>query len=460
MLDQGIPSPEPLDRNNDTQPESPSMTSGSSLLFVAQLATNLGYFVAVLLFARALEPSQRGTLAFLTITALVVSRVARLGLADATTVYVAKNPAQRPALLSNLIAFTSALMVAGAGLVSLLIVATGAHPAGLEYHQLIPLSIGILASGLLDAGYEYILGLGRIRELAFLNATGPWLYAALVAATYAWFGLTATRAIIVWAIAHSVWSAMLLVASVRYVRPGRLDRPLLRETFHFGLRAWIGGLSRFLNFRLDQILMGFITTEAALGIYAVAVNASEVLLVLPGAAAAAAIPILARTSWNEQLERTLRILRSVILLTTATVVIAMLAGPPLISLVFGSRYDGSRTPFLLLAPGAIFFAAMALISSALVAASSPGRSSVGPVAALVSGFILDLILIPPYGATGAAIAATAGFAFGAVAGLLALRSFRKFPWSTLAPAREDVRALLSLVARRGSLQPHDEVEPS
>jgi Na+-driven multidrug efflux pump len=103
---------------------------------------------------------------------------------------------------------------------------------------------------------------------------------------------------------------------------------------------------------------------------------------------------------------------------------------------------------------------MALISSALVAASSPGRSSVGPVAALVSGFILDLILIPPYGATGAAIAATAGFAFGAVAGLLALRSFRKFPWSTLAPAREDVRALLSLVARRGSLQPHDEVEPS
>src|SRR6185437_6202465 len=204
MLDQGIPSPEPLDRNNDTQPESPSMTSGSSLLFVAQLATNLGYFVAVLLFARALEPSQRGTLAFLTITALVVSRVARLGLADATTVYVAKNPGQRPTLLSNLVVFTSALMVAGAGLVSLLIVATGAHPAGLEYKQLIPLSVGILASGLLDAGYEYILGLGRIRELAFLNATGPWLYAALVAATYAWFGLTATRAIIVWAIAHSI----------------------------------------------------------------------------------------------------------------------------------------------------------------------------------------------------------------------------------------------------------------
>ena len=45
--------------------------------------------------------------------------------------------------------------------------------------------------------------------------------------------------------------------------------------------ARIGSLSRFLNFRVDQILMGFLASEAALGIYAVAVNASEVLLYLP-----------------------------------------------------------------------------------------------------------------------------------------------------------------------------------
>ena len=43
----------------------------------------------------------------------------------------------------------------------------------------------------------------------------------------------------------------------------------------FGLRAWVGTLSRFLNFRVDQILMGFLASEAALGIYAVAVNASQ-----------------------------------------------------------------------------------------------------------------------------------------------------------------------------------------
>ena len=57
----------------------------------------------------------------------------------------------------------------------------------------------------------------------------------------------------------------------------------------------MGSLARFLNFRTDQILMGFIATEAALGFYAVAVNVSEVLLYLPSSAATALLPLIART---------------------------------------------------------------------------------------------------------------------------------------------------------------------
>jgi O-antigen/teichoic acid export membrane protein len=424
-----------------------SLAGGSALLFGAQIATNLGYFVAVLFFARGLEVSARGTLAFLTITALVVSRLASLGIGDATTVFAARNPGQRSTLFSNLIAFVTVSMLGAAGLVCALILVTGIHPAGLEYSQLLPLSLAILASGLVDAGYAFLLGLGRISELATLSAIGPWIYASLVAVTSIWLGLTATRAMVAWAIGHALWATILLAGSLRHTRPAAADRVLLRSTLVFGLRAWVGGLSRFLNFRLDQILMGFLATEAALGIYAVSVNASEVLLILPGSAAAATIPLLARAQRHDRLERTLRILRSVTLVTTGTVVVAMAAGPPLITLVFGDRYEGAITPFLVLVPGAIFYTVMAIGSGSLVADSAPGRSSVGPVAALVGGLVLDVILIPPYGATGAAVASTAGFACGAVASLFALRSRWTFPWSSLTPARSDVQALLALAPR-------------
>ena len=46
-------------------------------------------------------------------------------------------------------------------------------------------------------------------------------------------------------------------------------------------------MTLLLNYRTDQILMGFISTQAALGVYVIAVNASEILLILPDAAATA-----------------------------------------------------------------------------------------------------------------------------------------------------------------------------
>ena len=72
---------------------------------------------------------------------------------------------------------------------------------------------------------------------------------------------------------------------------------------------WIGSLARFLNFRLDQVLMGFIATEAALGTYAVAVNASEVLLYLPSATAVALMPLVARSGQLAQVDLVLRAFR-------------------------------------------------------------------------------------------------------------------------------------------------------
>ena len=49
------------------------------------------------------------------------------------------------------------------------------------------------------------------------------------------------------------------------------DLGVLRESVQFGVRAWIGSLTHLLNARTDQI----ISTEATLGICAVAVNSCE-----------------------------------------------------------------------------------------------------------------------------------------------------------------------------------------
>ena len=166
------------------------------------------------------------------------------------------------------------------------------------------------------------------------------------------------------------------------------------------MRAWIGTLSSAFNERVDQILVALIASEAALGLYATAVNGFEILLYPAGAVATAILPLAARAYPADRAARVVRAFRAVALLTLAGTVAAAVLGPPLIPLVFGRAFDGSVAPFLWLLPGALGFVALAIFSNALVASSAPGRSSAGPLVSLTLGIVLDLVLIPPFGATG------------------------------------------------------------
>ena len=191
---------------------------------------------------------------------------------------------------------------------------------------------------------------------------------------------------------------------------------MLLTSIRFGLRAWIGSLSSFLNLRADQVLMAFIATEASLGMYAVAVNGAEVLLFLPASLGLALVPAIAVSDATNRSERTLAVLRMVSLLTLPLVVLAAVLGPTVLPAVFGSAYEGSVAPFLWLLPGTFGFIAITVLSNALLGSGSPGIASLPPFAALVVGIALDLTLIPRYEATGAAIAATvASLAGGTVA---------------------------------------------
>jgi O-antigen/teichoic acid export membrane protein len=159
------------------------------------------------------------------------------------------------------------------------------------------------------------------------------------------------------------------------------------------------------------------------------------------------LPLVAGGAREERVARTLRAFRSVGLLTVAAAAVAAILGPPLIPRVFGSEFDQSVTPFLLLLPGAVGGAALFVFTNALVGSSAPGRSSLGPVVALVVGLALDFALIPPFEASGAAAAASAAFLTGGATALLVYRMREGFRWRALVlPRRGDLDLLRALIA--------------
>jgi O-antigen/teichoic acid export membrane protein len=381
------------------------------------------------------------------VTALVAAQVASLGVGEATTVFVAREPRARGSLLANVVVFMLGAGFLVAAVACGTLVALGdARPAGVDAPELAVLAAAILAAALTNAGYVFLLGRNRLGSVALVTATAPWIYPLFLVALWSTIGLTVFRAALAWTVAESLRAVAYFGQSLRGLKLGRFDPRLLADAVRFGARAWVGSLARFLNFRTDQILMGFLASEAALGIYAVAVNASEVLLYLPAAMATALLPTAARADAGLRTEQALRAFRSAALVTGAAALAAAVLGPLLLPRIFGLQFEASVTPFLLLLPGAFGFAAMAVFSYALVAGSSPGFSSVGPTMSLGVGVALDLVLIPRFGASGAAAAASAAFLAGGAAALVSFRHRNPFAWrALLQPRRTDLVVFRALV---------------
>src|ERR1051325_5847151 len=261
-----------------------------------------GFFVAALLLARGLGPAGRGSFAFVTVTALLLGRIAKIGVGEATTVFAAQRTDKRGRLLAHLIMFSLLTSFVLGGIVVGALYLLGAEPAGNTRTQLGILLAGTLAAALVDDCF--LVGCARLRESAAISAAGGWVYVAALATASVAVGLNVDSALLAWVAAHSIWSAMLSGVGARTAGLRAPDLRLLAEEIRFGVRAWVGSVSLLLNARLDQILVGIIASEVTLGLYAVAVNMGEVLLFLPTAIATSLLPAVAREASG--VDRTLR----------------------------------------------------------------------------------------------------------------------------------------------------------
>jgi len=423
--------------------ERTSFLGGSALMLWAQIASASGLFVAVLLLARGLGPEGRGTMAFISVAALVIGRVARIGVGEAVAILAAQRKSERAALLAALVSFVLPVTFVFAAVVAVVILAMPEpRPAGVESTELVALVIGATGLALYESCGMFLLGCKRFFARTVTGATAPWLYAATLGILSATAGLTVTMAAFTWAIAMSIGGLIGFTVAMRTAGLARPDPPLLAHLIRLGSRLWIGTLTSFLNLRVDQLLMGFISTKAILGIYAVAVNGAEVLLYFPTAIGEALYPFLAVGNPRERAQQAMRAARILALSTTASIVVAVVLGPPLIPIAFGKLFESSVLPFLWLLPGALGYAATRVFSIALATSSTPGRSSLPPLISLVLGVVLDLLLIPGFGAVGAAIAASAAYIAGGASAVYLHRAGNPFSVRELLPSLDEVTVLM------------------
>ncbi len=367
---------------------------------VGNLMAPLASFASAPILAQALGVSERGELAAVTAPFLFASIAATVGIPESITFFTARKKGGTSLVWRSIpmlgvmsvlaaiaIYFAAPLIAAGDEKVALLIQASGV--------ALLPTAVIAALRGA-AAGHgdwaavrnERIIGaVARLAPIAILAAIGQ---------------LTVTSAAVI-----VVLSPLLgLLAFIRLGRHPRAESSVAqRQMLGYGWRVWIGSLSGILLSRLDQILLNPLAGERELGLYVVAVNISDVTLIVMTTVTSIMFTQDARERDDAVLAKTARLTLLVMLLVTVVVggSLPLWVGP-----FFGAGFEASipaawvmLVTYALTAPGVV-------AGTALGARGRPGSRSVSLIVAVMVNCVGVIVLAPLLGALGTAVATFAG----------------------------------------------------
>jgi PST family polysaccharide transporter len=167
------------------------------------------------------------------------------------------------------------------------------------------------------------------------------------------------------------------------------------------------GFSGLLFMRVDQIMLQHLAGSAAIGAFAVAVRLAEAWYFVPAAIVAATFPsVVAARAENPALYR-MRLQRLMLVLCVLSYAVAALAGPiaePLTGRLFGASFAAAAPAFAILVWGGLF-TSLGLVSGSWIVAERRLRLNLWRnLVGLGANVLLNLLLVPRFGVTGAAFA--------------------------------------------------------
>jgi O-antigen/teichoic acid export membrane protein len=237
------------------------------------------------------------------------------------------------------------------------------------------------------------------------------------------------------------WARLIRRGFLRGAAPPSFE--LGRRVAAYGLRAQVGGVMSQLNLRLDFVILSILTGPAVLGVYAVASKFAELVKVLGLAITYVFYPRFARGGRLSAVADVQRLIPRAGAITAVSVVVLWVSAGLVIPALYGSHFSSAVTPTRIILLGLPLEGVAGVIIAFLYGVGRPGLTSWAMGLGLIATVALDLILIPPFGATGAAIASAVSYLSTA----LALIAF--FSW--VRRSQEGAGAEGS-IARNGSVQ--------
>jgi O-antigen/teichoic acid export membrane protein len=167
--------------------------------------------------------------------------------------------------------------------------------------------------------------------------------------------------------------------------------------------------------RVDVFVLAALHVEVSqIAVYAIARGAMRLLERVPNALGRVAYPQLAGLSSSDAAEFTCATVRQAVLLLLPMILLLLPAAPLLLPAVYGPAYAASVGCFLILLPCTLLKAISLIVSRYFMAMNRQLPPTLVRLASLLLNVSLALVLIPPLGLPGVAIAVFCSSAFDVV----------------------------------------------
>lgn len=429
--------------------------------YLRHLALSMGTKLAMIalrllrnvLLARILGPSERGLFALLSTLPDLISAATSGGLNSAVGYQAAK---QRDmgllltqvlvygCLLAGVLTLACVLLVREFGAELEVTVQLGL----LAWLLLLAVPMTVLKSGLLTL-HNASGGVGAFNALRLTESLAPlllflglfwmWRDEALEAALISWLcGIALVLALGLW------WLRRQHPLALRWDRGGQ------RELLSYSAKSHPDLLFQQLILRSDYLFIGALLGSTALGHYAMASAAAELLLIVPEAVTT---PLMKRLLQQDAgMER----ITPLALRLTATVMLGACLGMALIGhwlivTLFGAEYAPAYPALLALLPGLLGLCYASILRLDLLGKNRPGTVSLMMGAGAALNLVLNIVLIPAWGIVGAAAASSIAYLAVTVAMLVLYCRLSGVPLGqTLIILPADLAPLRQMLQRRAA----------
>jgi O-antigen/teichoic acid export membrane protein len=390
---------------------------GGSIVFVGSLFSYGSQLLTGILLARLLGATQLGLYKVALIVGEIAAGFAVLGLDYAMVRYVSLYASRRdPAGLWGTLQVGAGLttlssLIIGAGLYTL------ATPLALDlFHepQLVPLlrlaSLIVPFSTLSTILGAATRGFNKMQYNVAARQIAQPLTRLLLLVPLALLGLTAGKAMIPYIAGLIVACALLLYFLNRLFtlrRPLQTARRDTRGLMRFSLPAYFSTLINAFGPGLQTVLLGSLSTMATAGIFAVATQVSTASTLFNQSIGTASDPIIAELHGQEDTKQMAHFYQTttkwMFTVNLPMFLIVLLLSEPILA-IFGQEFVKGATALTILALANLVIAAAGISDGVLAMTGNTSAKLANSAVQAVLSIGLCLLLIPRWGAFGAAVA--------------------------------------------------------